>query len=195
MFWDTLWVSSHLWGMVSELSTPGAIPASTVEAAAAGDTMAFARIVSAHHDDMARVCQVITGDPDLAQDAAQAAWPVAWRRLGSLRDPEKLRPWLITVAANEARQLIRKQHRHRITPLEVADIGSHRDDPATHAADADLLAAIRLLPADDRALLSLRYVAGFDATEIGHALGMSPSGVRSRLSRLVGRLRTEVGDD
>ena len=63
--------------MVSELSAPGRDPASTVEAAAAGDTMAFARIVQAHHDDMARVCQVVTGDPDLAQDAAQAAWPIA----------------------------------------------------------------------------------------------------------------------
>ena len=194
-FWDTSGVSLHLWGVVSQLSAQGAIPASTIEAAAAGDTMAFARIVQAHHDDMARVCQVICGDPDLAQDAAQAAWPNAWRRLRTLRDPAKLRPWLVTVAANDARQLVRKQHRGRVMSIEVADIGSDRDDPASRAADADLLAAIRLLPADERTLLSLRYVAGFDATEIGAALGMSASGVRSKLSRLVTRLRTEVGDD
>jgi RNA polymerase sigma factor (sigma-70 family) len=181
--------------MVSQLSAQGAIPASIVEAAAAGDTMAFARIVRAHHDDMARVCQAICGDPDLAQDAAQAAWPHAWQKLRSLRDPDKLRSWLVTIAANEARQLVRKQHRGRVLHLDVADVGSDRDDPAARAGDTDLLAAIRLLPADDRMLLSLRYVAGFDATEIGTALGMSASGVRSRLSRLVDRLRTEVGDD
>ena len=57
------------------------------------------------------------------------------------------------------------------------------------------VAMTRLLPPDERTLLSLRYVAGFDATEIGAALGMSPSGVRSKLSRLVDRLRTEVGHD
>ena len=193
--WDTSGVSSHLWGMVSQLSAQGAIPASTIEAAAAGDTMAFARVVQAHHDDMVRVCQVICGDPDLAQDAAQAAWPIVWHKLRTLRDPGKLRPWLVTVAANEARQLVRKQNRGRVMRIEVADVGSSRDDPASRAADEDLLAAIRLLPADDRTLLSLRYVAGFDATEIGAALGMSASGVRSRLSRLVDRLRTEVGDD
>lgn len=180
--------------MVSEVAAPGAIPASIVEAAAAGDTMAFARIVRAHHDDMARVCQVITGDPDLAQDAAQAAWPIAWRKLRTLRDPERLRPWLVTVAANEARQLLRKQRRTRWTSLEVADIGSHRHDPGSHTGDTDLLAAIRRLPADDRTLLSLRYVAGFDATEIGTALGMSPSGVRSKLARLVARLRAGIDD-
>jgi RNA polymerase sigma-70 factor (ECF subfamily) len=181
--------------MVSELSSPGATPASIVEAAATGDTMAFARIVRDHHDDMVRVCQVLCGDPDMAQDAAQAAWSIAWRKLGTLREPGSLRPWLITVAVNEARQMLRKRRGQPIVAIDAADVGSDRDDPASRSADADLLAAVRLLPADDRALLALRYVAGFDAGEIGRSLGLSGSGVRSRLSRLVQQLRREVGDD
>ena len=181
--------------MVGEVSVTGAIPASIVSAAASGDAAALARIVQAHHDDMARVCQLICGDPDLAQDAAQAAWPIAWRKLSTLRDPDKLRPWLVTVAANEARELVRRERRDRIVAIEVADMGSDHGDPAGRAADHDLLGAIRRLSPDDRTLIALRYVAGFDATEIGRALGISASGVRSRLSRLVDRLRTEVGDD
>ena len=155
--------------MVSELSARGAIPASTVEAAAAGDTMAFARIVQAHHDDMARVCHVVSGDPDLAQDAVQAAWPIVWARLRTLRDPAKLRPWLVTVAANEARQLVRRQHRDRIVALEVADVGSHSGDPAMRAADTDLLAAVRLLPPEDRdpALAPLRRRLRRDGDRVG----------------------------
>ena len=180
--------------MVSDVSIPSTVPASIVEAAAAGDAMALARIVRAHHDDMVRVCQVVCGDPHLAQDAAQAAWPLAWRKLTTLRDPDRLRPWLLAIAANEARQMLRRQHRDRITELEVADVGSDRTDPASRPAETDLVRAVRLLPPDDRTLLALRYVAGFDATEIGRALGMSPSGVRSRLSRLVARLREELDD-
>ena len=181
--------------MVSDITVHGAIPATIVEAAAAGDGTALARIVRAHHDDMVRVCQVICGDPDLAQDAAQSAWPIALRKLSTLRDPDRLRPWLVTVAANEARQLLRRQRRDRVTSIELADIHSSVADPGAHSDDADLLAAIRLLPPDDRALLAMRYVAGFDATEIGRALGLSASGVRTRLSRLVSRLRMELGDD
>lgn len=181
--------------MVSELSATGAIPAAIVSAAAAGDTMAFARIVAAYHDDMARVCQLICADPDLAQDAAQAAWPIAWRKLSTLREPDKLRPWLVTIAANEGRRLVQRERRGRVVAIEVADVGSERGDPASHVTDADLLAAVRRLSADDRAIIALRYVAGYDATEIGRALGRSPSGVRSRLSRLLERLRREVGDD
>ena|SRR5689334_7503521 len=181
--------------MVGEIPVAIAIPASIVADAAAGDAVAFARIVHAHHDDMARVCFVISGDQDLAQDAVQAAWPIAWRKLGSLRDPIRLRPWLISVAANEARQMLRHQRRTTVVEIDVADVGSEQGNPAANAEVSDLVSVVRRLPPDDRALLALRYVAGFDAHEIASALGLSASGVRSRLSRLIARLRTELGDD
>ena len=180
--------------MVSELTIPGGIAATTVADAAAGDADALARIVGAHHDDMARLCFVICGDADLAQDAVQSAWPIAWRKLGSLREPERLRPWLMSVAANQARQMLRSQRRHVVLEIEVADVGSTAGDPASRSALADLSIALRGLSPEDRTLLALRYVAGFDATEIGRALSMSASGVRSRLSRLITRLRTELED-
>jgi RNA polymerase sigma factor (sigma-70 family) len=180
---------------MGDLTQSWSIAADTVADAAAGDADALARIVRAHHDHMARVCFVICGDQDLAQDAVQSAWPLVWRKLGTLRDPDRLRPWLVSVAVNEARQLIRRQRRRPIV-TEIPDvIGSIDANPAGDAARIDLVVALEGLSADDRALLALRYVADFDATEIGRALGMSPSGVRSRLSRLLARLRTELDDD
>lgn len=180
---------------MGDLTQSWSIAEGTVAAAAAGDADALARIVRAYHDDMARVCFVICGDQDLAQEAVQSAWPLAWRKLGTLRDPERLRPWLVSVAVNEARQLVRRQRR-RPTVTEIPDpLGSTDGDPAGDATRIDLAVALQDLPAEDRALLALRYIADFDATEIGRALGMSPSGVRSRLSRLLARLRTELDDD
>ena len=177
--------------MVAELSPSLVIAASTVADAVAGDEMAFARIVRAHHDDMVRVSQMICGDPELAQDAAQAAWAIAWRKLGGLREPEKLRAWLVTIAANEARQVVRRLRRDQVVAIEMADLHA-TSDPAGEAGDDELVTAIRRLPAEDRTLIALRFVAGFDATEIGRSLGMSASGVRSRLARLVAKLRSEV---
>lgn len=179
---------------MAELTLPGGIAATTVADAAAGDADALARIVGAHHDDMARICFVICGDADLAQDAVQAAWPIAWRKLGTLRDPDALRPWLMSVAANEARQMIRRQRRHPVVEIEVADFGSQSGDPARDPALADLALALRGLAPEDRALLALRYVAGFNSTEIGRAIGKSPSSVRSRLARVLARLRAELED-
>ena len=68
-------------------------------------------------------------------------------------------------------------------------------DPAGRVADLDLSNALARLDPDDRTLLALRYVAGFDSTELGKATGRSASGTRARLARLLDRLRTELGDD
>ncbi len=163
--------------------------------AAAGDEAAFTRIVAAHHDDMVRVCFVVCGDADLAQDAVAAAWLIAWRKLGDLREPDRLRPWLVSIAANEARQAIRRHRRHGVIELAVADAGGPAGDPALRATDIDLVNALARLDPDDRALLALRYVAGFDSTELARATGRSPSGTRARLARLLDRLRTELRDD
>ena len=53
-------------------------------------------------------------------------------------------------------------------------------------------AAMARLDPDDRALLALRYVAGFDSNELASAIGLSASGIRSRLERLLKRLREEL---
>jgi RNA polymerase sigma-70 factor (ECF subfamily) len=74
--------------------------------AAAGDELAFASIVAAHHEDMRRVCVVVVGDEDVADEAVEAAWSKAWRKLGSVREPARLRAWLVSIAVNEARQLV-----------------------------------------------------------------------------------------
>jgi RNA polymerase sigma-70 factor, ECF subfamily len=181
--------------MERDVTSPSATWQRVVADARAGDVTAFARIVADHHDDMARVCFVICGDREMAQDAVQAAWPIAWRKLSSLREPERLRPWLVSIAANEARQALRRQRRDRVVEISVADVGSDEHDPARRAMGLDLTAALRRLSSDDRTVLALRHIAGFDAGEIGHALGLSASGVRSRLARAVGHLRSELGDE
>jgi len=167
----------------------------TVALAAAGDEVAFARIVEAHHDDMTRVSFVICGDLDIADEAVQAAWPIAWRKLGSLRDPDRLRPWLVSIAANEARLLMRRRRRRTVIELVLTDAATPGLDPAGRVEDIDLTNALARLSPDDRALLSLRYVAGFDSTELGRATGRSASGTRARLARVLARLRTELRDD
>jgi RNA polymerase sigma-70 factor (ECF subfamily) len=186
----------HLWGMTSIPSHMEESLASAVAQATAGDEAAFARIVRAHHSDMTRVCFVICGDLDLADEAVGAAWPIAWRKLSSLRDPDRLRPWLVSVAANEARQMLRRQRRRTVVELSIA--GSAHPaaaDPSSHTDDLDLANALAKLDPDDRTLLALRYVAGFDSTEIARATGRSASGTRARLARLLDRLRTELRDD
>ena len=171
-----------------------ALTADVISLAVGGDEVAFTRIVEAHHADMLRIAYVTCGDVDVAADAAQAAWVIAWRRLGSLNDPRRLRPWLMSVAANEARQQIRGRGRRRLREISVIDRTPASTDPA-QSSRIDLANALATLDPRDRALLGLRYIAGLDSTEAGREVGMSPTAVRSRLSRSIGRLRKELGDE
>lgn len=77
----------------------------------------------------------------------------------------------MTVAANEARQILRKRRRQATIETD-ADAARQPGgiDPATGAAALDVSAAVSKLDVDDRTLLAMRYVASFDATEIANAL-------------------------
>jgi RNA polymerase sigma-70 factor (ECF subfamily) len=169
--------------------------ADIVATAMTGDDIAFARIVDAYHDDMRRVCAFITRDMGLAEDAVQTAWSIAWRKLGSVREPARLRSWLMRVAVNEAKKSLKDRGRRSAVESLSASLGAPVGvNPETGIDALDLRKALARLGADDRALLAMRYVAGFNATELAEAIGITPSGVRNRLERLTSRLRQDLTD-
>jgi RNA polymerase sigma factor (sigma-70 family) len=168
--------------------------------AATGDDVAFARIVALYHDDMARVCFAVCRDVELAQEATHAAWPIAWRKLSGIRDPERLRPWLLAIAANEARGLARRRGRRSLREITVdllPDVHADPDtgDPGHRVPGMDLSDALARLDLDDRTMVGMRYGAGLSAVEIGIAFGITDRGVRARLTRLLARLREDLGDE
>jgi RNA polymerase sigma-70 factor (ECF subfamily) len=185
-----------LYGMVDTMAVQ---VAELVTAAATGDEAAFTELVARHHRDLLRVAYVICRDASLAEDAAQSTWAIAWRRMDSVKDPDHIRAWLVAVAANEARSIVRTRRR-KIREISVddgtlLDTADGRPDALTQGIlRSDLRKVLDTLDPTDRALIALRYVAGLTSEEIGQALGMSAAGARGRLSRLLLRLRGELGD-
>lgn len=171
---------------------------SLVARAASGDEVAFAQIVAAHHDDMARIAFIVCRDVQLAQEAASAAWSIAWRKLSTVRDPAKLRPWLLAIAANEARGLARRRGRRALREIAVDPLPENAaapgaTDPAERTALIDLANALARLDPRDRTVVGLS-AAGLSSSEIGKAIGMTSSGVRARLGRVIARLREDLRD-
>ena len=164
----------------------------TVRSAAAGNEIAFARLVADHHAAMARVAFVVCGDAETTRDAVQSAWTIAWRRLHTVREPSRVRAWLVAIAANESRQAVRRRRRSPVVDVsaEIAQIAG--GDPADIVDVVDLERVLRSLTPDDRRLLALRFAADLESAEIARELGLSASGVRSRLARLLDRLRADL---
>lgn len=164
-----------------------------VAAAVEGDDVAFGRIVTAHHEDMRRLCTFVAGDAVLAEDAVQVAWSVAWRKLGSLKHPERLRPWLLRIAVNETKRLVAASRRRSdVEAAAQVSLPLAGVDPSTGIERLDVAAALQRRSPDDRALIGLRYVMGFDATELGVITGQRPAAVRQHLKRLMDGLREEL---
>jgi RNA polymerase sigma factor (sigma-70 family) len=89
--------------------------------------------------------------------------------------------------------MARSQRRRTVKELTVTDQARPRD--TDHAAMIDLADALGRLDPKDRAIVGLRFIGGFESAEIGGALGMTATGVRVRLHRLLERLRKDLGDD
>jgi RNA polymerase sigma factor (sigma-70 family) len=98
----------------------------------------------------------------------------------------------VAICANEPRQLIKRSKRRQIIELSDTSRSPGTGDPADSIDLVDLEHALARLKPDDRGLLAMRYVSGLDSTDIAAQLGMSASGVHSRLSRLVDRLRKDL---
>lgn len=170
-----------------------AAPADLIAQSLSGNEEAFATIMALHDRDMARLCHVICRDPHTSEDALQNAWHAAWRRLASLRDPSKLKPWLLRIASNEARSLAGKERRS----ISMGGLfrAEERSVPSSSADHIDLTIALDRLTPEERELVGMRYVLGLDSVEIGQTTGLNPSTVRSRLAVITARLRTQLSEE
>ena len=180
--------------MTTRVETLDSIADSVLTQAAAGDQAAFQQIVERFHNDLVRVGYAVAGDVETGRDAAQAAWETAWRKLSTLRTAEKLRPWLLVIAANEARRIMRRKRLRSVLELR-GYAPSEEPELEARAGGLDLTAAMRRLSARDRQILAMRYAIGLSSEEIADVVGMSSSGVRTQIARLLERLRRELSHD
>lgn len=149
-----------------------------VRAAAGGDREAFAGIYDRYADRLHDFCVGMLRDRDGAADCVQDVFCTAATGLAQLREPDKLRAWLYSIARNEA--LRRLRERRRETPYdELPDAMAHEPGPDTLAARtelADLIAeAAGGLSDRDRSVLELAYRHGLDGPELAEALGVIPA--------------------
>ncbi len=174
-----------------------------VERARGGDAGAYASLVRGHQEIAFRTAYLITGNAADAEDAAQEGFVKAHRALGRFRPGEPLRPWLLTIVANEARNRRRAAGRRTALTLRAAGEEHHPGGaaPSPEAAllagerRAALLAALGRLRDDDRLVIGCRYLLELSEAETAAALGVPQGTVKSRLSRSLARMRAELGDD
>jgi RNA polymerase sigma factor (sigma-70 family) len=162
-----------------------------VSACLGGDRDAFAQIVARYQSLVASIAYSATGSIAQSEDLAQETFVAAWRHLGSLQEPAKLRVWLCGIARRATANALRCRRRE---PAHDAESLDHiMDAPAEDALPADyaisreeetiLWRSLEQIPAAYREPLILFYRHGQSAERVAEALELSPDAVRQRLSR------------
>jgi len=172
-----------------------------VAAAKAGDRDAYGRLLERHQAVAFRAAYMVTGVTAEAEDATQEACVKAWLALGRFRADAPFRPWLVRIALNEARN--RRRGAGRRAGLALRLIDEQQAQPATAVASAEsealageeralLAAAVGRLREDDQLVIAARYFLSLSESETAVALSIRRGTVKSRLSRALERLRTEL---
>jgi len=160
----------------------------------AGQPRAMDQLVERHHAVVFRVVLGILGDSDEAADATQDAFVRAFRALDSFRGDARFRTWLLTIAANAARGMLRQRERRREKSLDDAgDLPAEGNDAAGELALAQEVERVKRLlarlPEKQRLAVQLRTQDGLSFREVGEIIGSSEGAARVNYHHGIRRLR------
>jgi RNA polymerase sigma-70 factor (ECF subfamily) len=182
-----------------------------VAAAKAGDESAFARLFERHRRELHVHCYRMVGSFEEAEDLVQETFLRAWRKRDSLEGGSGFRAWLYRIATNVCLDTLRRnsrQLRELRSFAEVPWLQPYPDRLLDEIAPSDqepdavvvaretielaYLAAIQLLPPRQRAVLILRDVLDWPASETASLLDTSVAAVNSALQRARATLRERL---
>ena len=174
----------------------GQLDAEVILRAQQGDPEAFADIARGYEEAAFRVAYLIVREEAEARDVAQEAFVRAYRSLGRFDARQPFRPWLLRIVTNLALNSARAAGRRRAMGERYEQAGEMKtvEPSPEHAVESAEQArrvwhAIGRLDAQDQALLYLRYFLDASERETAQALGRPEGTVKSRLHRVLRRLR------
>ncbi|MER6512800.1 RNA polymerase sigma factor SigM [Nonomuraea sp. NPDC048881] len=152
-----------------------------------GDPHAFSEIVKRHRDRMWAVALRTLGDPDEAADAVQDAFVSAYRKAASFRGEAAVTTWLHRIVVNACLDRMRRKSVRPVADDELIE-AAERDSPlpdqtVEREVSMEVSAALKLLPADQRAALVLVDMMGYSVEDAAQVLQVPSGTVKSRCAR------------
>ena len=173
--------------------------ATLVEAVRHGDAAAFAELYSTHVRAVTTVVRANVHDRDGIADVVQEVFLRALERLDSLREPDRFRPWLLSIARHSAvderrrggRVTVTSDDDHGMDDLASADMGP---EERTELGELSALVngSVAGLSRRDATALALVIHLGYTPTQVAAALRVTAGAAKVILHRARNRLRDVV---
>ena len=156
------------------------------------------RLVRDYADLVLRVCYTYLRSTADAEDICQDTLLKLLLREEPFRDPGHERAWVIRVAANACKNLLRDRGAHPAAPLDAVPEPAATQTPdegELRRRDDRVLAAVMALPLPQREAIYLHYYEGYPTREVARIVGATDAAVRQRLSRARASLRDDLKGD
>ena len=148
------------------MKDPSARPADAIET-----------VIHTYGNTLYRLCFVMLGNESDAEDAVQETFIRYIEKAPQFENSDHEKAWLITVATNQCRDILRFQKRHpQIDPEYLQGLSSS-------SSDSGILEALMALPEKFRLVLTLYYVEEYPMEDIARIIGRTPSAVKMRLRK------------
>jgi len=171
--------------------------AELIDRARQGDGTAWETLMRAHQEAAYRLAYLLLGDAAQAEDVAQEAFVRAYLALERFDPARPFRPWLLSIAANLARNQLRAFGRYlaairRLVQDESRPVESVEGRAAQSWEAQTLWQAVRQLDFADQQVIYYRYFLDLPVEETAQALDIAEGTVKSRLHRAMNRLRAVI---
>jgi RNA polymerase sigma factor (sigma-70 family) len=161
-----------------------------ISAAQQGDSRAIATLLSGSHVHVRRFARTLCSTPEDAEDAAQEALIVLYRKIGTLRASAALASWVFQIVRNEC---IRRSRVTLRRPIASITVEPSAEDAALARMEVErIVQCISTLPPEQRAVLVLRDIQGLSGAATAQSLGLSRAAMKSRLHRGREALRDQL---
>ena len=141
------------------------------------------RAVEEYGNSLYRLCTVMLQNREDAQDAVQECFLRYITKAPEFKDSEHEKAWLIRVATNVCKDMLRyRKHASLLSLDEIKAVSTSEDN-------AQILGMLMMLEEKYRAVIHLHYVEGYGTEEISDMLSISSAAVRKRLQRGREKLR------
>lgn len=153
----------------------------------------FTQLIEPIHGRLLRFCRAVSSDKETARDLASEAILITWNNFDTLREPEKLRSYLFSVASRLSRRIRDRQRRYISIEESNVESLSGGISPETTTEISLLEEALRKLPEKIREAIILFEVAGFSIEEVAKIQQSGVSAVKMRLARGRKQLKQLLG--
>ncbi|WP_039947633.1 RNA polymerase sigma factor [Streptomyces sp. NRRL S-118] len=165
-----------------------------VTAAQRGDVEAIGALISGSYPNVQRFARSLCATPEDAEDAAQEALIILYRKIGMLRASGALASWMFRIVRNECLRRARTVLPSHTPPPDPPGgaVRSAEDEALERLEAGRVAAAVAALPADQRRVLVMRDIQGYSGRMVADALGLSTAAMKSRLHRARSAVRLAV---